>query len=188
MFAVTVSIKTRLSRIKVAGFFRSLPAILAGRGSDPHGIRNAFQGAFCQSIFQSIHEAFIAKSRGGSDDLGNVWSPLKPKTIARRLSAKMRDRYPLSNKLWIMQLSQRLLKSLKPGDVMGGRYKPPTDQIAKFTGSGVTLGSKVPYAGRQNALRTLVPRRMKRWVNKATDAGVQAMSNRITALLTSNKL
>lgn len=188
MFATTISIKTRLSRLKVAGFFRELPAILSGTAPDPHGVRNAFLGAFCRSMFQSISKAYVAKSKGGADDLGNTWNPLKPKSIAYRLRPKTVSRYPLSSKLWIMQLSQRLLKSLQPGDVVGGRYKPPTGQIVEVDGHTLTFGSDVPYAGRQDAMRRIVPAHIKPWVDKAMFEGVSAMSKKIHNVLTSNRL
>ncbi len=36
-------------------------------------------------LLRRIKEAFIEKSRGGTDDAGDSWAPLSPKTIMRRL-------------------------------------------------------------------------------------------------------
>lgn len=189
MFVTTVSIKTRLSRGKVSGFFRGLPAILSGHAPDPHGIRDTFLAAFIKSMFQSIHTAYVAKSKGGTDDLGNSWKELKPSTVRYRQLDRTQARYPLASKLWIMRLGERLIASLKPGSIVGGHYRPPNeDQIIEVEGSTLIFGTGVPYASRQNSLRPLIPNRIKPWVDKAMDEGIIAMSKKIANLVQSNKL
>lgn len=47
-------------------------------------LQRRFFGVYAQSMFTSIHEGFLAKSRGLADELGEKWDPLSPNTIAAR--------------------------------------------------------------------------------------------------------
>lgn len=60
----------------------SLGDVLSGDKPDVHGIRDVFWGSFSDSLMTSIHTAFIIKSQGGTDELGDKWPDLDPKTKA----------------------------------------------------------------------------------------------------------
>lgn len=77
----------------LVGLMRRLPGILTGRmrGVDSDRLRRTFVAAYAHSMFTNIHRAFLVKSRGGTDETGTTWKPLKPETIAaRRLSGPSR--------------------------------------------------------------------------------------------------
>ena len=78
----------RSSRQAVLDLLRSLPAQLTGKVPDPDQLQKTFLSHFTRSLFQSIHVAFLAKSRGGRDNLGNAWKPLAPSTIKRKQKSR----------------------------------------------------------------------------------------------------
>lgn len=47
-------------------------------------IRSAFVASLTFNLFKKIHTAFVLKSKGGTDDQGLRWKPLKRSTIASR--------------------------------------------------------------------------------------------------------
>lgn len=61
-----------------------IPAILAGKEPDPYGYTDAVVGRLGNAVLGTIQLAFIAKSRGGTDESGLKWAPLKRETIAQR--------------------------------------------------------------------------------------------------------
>lgn len=76
----TTSVKGR----KQEQIIRDLPAILSGRKADQYRLFSIFWSHVARSFLQSVYTAYEAKSLGGSDELGNRWKPLSPKTIAMR--------------------------------------------------------------------------------------------------------
>lgn len=69
--------------LAVAELVASIGDVLNGtQTADPHGIKDAFWGAFAHSLASDIHRAFKTKSEHGTDDLGNSWPDLDPKTKA----------------------------------------------------------------------------------------------------------
>ena len=63
--------------------FRSLSSILRGTG-DTLGIGQGFKSAIGFAALSDIKDAYITKARGGTDEMGIKWAPLKPATIANR--------------------------------------------------------------------------------------------------------
>lgn len=61
---------------------RSLPEILAGKVADQFGIARGFKLRCAFMFFSLVKEAFIIKSRGGTDDCGIKWPPLSPEYLA----------------------------------------------------------------------------------------------------------
>ena len=47
-------------------------------------LKRRFFGTYAESMFTYIHEGYMLKSRGLSDELGEQWPPLAPSTIAAR--------------------------------------------------------------------------------------------------------
>ena len=80
----TVIVRTRKSRARVKLLIHSLPGILVGTHPDQQGIRGHFFADFTRRLMTKIHDGFLQKSDGNSDELGNTYKPLKPATIARR--------------------------------------------------------------------------------------------------------
>ena len=69
-------------REEIEQLIRALPEILAGRVADQHGIARGFKLRCAFMFFSIIKEAFIVKSRGGTDEAGIKWPPLSPEYLA----------------------------------------------------------------------------------------------------------
>lgn len=81
----TVQIRiARRHKRKMLRKVHDLPGVLSGRLPDPNGYRDTFTSAFGHNLFTKIHKAFLTKSEGRRDDLGDFWKPLKRSTIAAR--------------------------------------------------------------------------------------------------------
>jgi hypothetical protein len=62
----------------------------------------SFWAHFAQEFFSLVHRSYLVRSRGSSDDLGQSWQPLKPKTIRRKLKlAKRHKRVPASQRKFL---------------------------------------------------------------------------------------
>lgn len=70
------TIKTTLPKKDLKKFIRDIPGMLAGTKPSRFGITKLFWGAIGYSVFQSISDAFEAKSFGLPDELGNEWNDL----------------------------------------------------------------------------------------------------------------
>lgn len=234
------------SRLGLIRELRSLPGILSGRLPDSRSYRPTLIGRLGHHLFTKIHEAFTAKSLGGSDEFGDRWKPLKRETIAQRpivpgerkklgiLGLGRGGRGLLTaqqNRLWkgifastfrrlaprvgegeakrraaslawgilkargaktklevlgsrqvpIHVVSHRLEESLKPGQLSGGQYTPPDEQVFQFQGRSLRMGTEVPYADRLHKTRRLWPpiRKMKPWIAKGLREGLKVLSQKI---------
>ena len=79
----------RGSRQDVSRVMRTVAAVLAGSGQDTHGIGKGFLTAIGFGALSDVKTAFVAKARGGTDEMGIKWPSLSPATIAnRRVGAK----------------------------------------------------------------------------------------------------
>lgn len=67
-----------------AAALRKLPALLAGREPDPHGVAREVQLRVGVAALSQISNAFLVKSQGGTGVDGIRWQPLSRKTIAGR--------------------------------------------------------------------------------------------------------
>lgn len=71
-------------RGKIYDLALQLQAILSGRTSDKHQIARGFMLAVGNAALHDIHQAYLVKAAGGTDEMGIKWPPLSPKTIAQR--------------------------------------------------------------------------------------------------------
>lgn len=76
------------SRADVRQLLSRLLRALSGVEADPWGVTQAVQLRMGVVLLSLIQQAFIVKSRGGTDDCGIRWPPLKRETIARRRLGK----------------------------------------------------------------------------------------------------
>lgn len=74
-------ITTKTPRV-VNDLIDSLGEVLSGDKPDLHGVKEAFWSAFAHSLATSVHKAFLIKSAHGTDELGQKWPDLDPKTKA----------------------------------------------------------------------------------------------------------
>lgn len=75
-------VKTKYTRKEVERIVKNGVYAINGKGPDTYGLAKAFYGAVAISLFGSIHQAFLAKSAGGRDELGHRWVDLAPATKA----------------------------------------------------------------------------------------------------------
>lgn len=76
-----MDVRTKRTRAEVTDILTHLRQINRGT-SDKYRFRDVFYETVAYSMFDSAYIAYVQKSSGGSDDLGNSWAPLKPATIA----------------------------------------------------------------------------------------------------------
>lgn len=69
-------------RQEVEAFIRSLPGILAGTVADQSDVAKGFRLRLAFMFFSLVKEAFIVKSRGGTDECGITWPPLSAAYLA----------------------------------------------------------------------------------------------------------
>lgn len=73
------------NRQQLRELLANLPMLLSGRGNPTTSgdrVRTSTLKAGAVELLSIIQEAFIAKSRGGTDEAGITWKPLDPKTVA----------------------------------------------------------------------------------------------------------
>lgn len=105
-------VRTRYTRAQARAIMRQAVDAINGRAPDTHGFREVFFGAIAQVLFARIYEAFQAKSAHGTDELGNRWVDLRPKTKAYgRMDA--REGIPLPGPKYRPTLNRRLNKVWK---------------------------------------------------------------------------
>lgn len=72
----------RGGRERLLAELRAIPSVLAGKSSDPGGLVATALRVLGIEAMTIIKDAFVVKSRGGTDEAGIAWPPLKPTTIA----------------------------------------------------------------------------------------------------------
>ena len=77
-------VRTKQPKEKLQALFRSMPSIISGRRIDQFGLKDIYWNAFYHHLMFKIHEAFMIKSEGGTDETGESWKALKQATIAQR--------------------------------------------------------------------------------------------------------
>jgi hypothetical protein len=182
-------VRTRLPVSEVKRRFAEIPYVLMGRKNDPKGLRRYFFAVLARLLFQRISAAYDIKAKGGTDSLGVTWRSLAPATIKRRLSPKYLNKFPLSAKLWIMRLSDRLFQSLEAGFLSpGGFYYPPNaDQLFEIRGAGLSLGTRVPYANAQHVARPLWPEKMQPWLDECADIAISYVMEQVARDMSKDK-
>jgi hypothetical protein len=78
------AVKYRGSKRQLKALLHKLPGILDGRLPDEYKIGQFFRTHLAYFLLQKIYRQWLIKSKGGTDDLGYSWRPLKRETIAAR--------------------------------------------------------------------------------------------------------
>jgi len=84
MNRLTKNIPMPATRRDAVGELRMLPRYITGTMPDIHGWGRRFKMFFAFHLLEKIHDAFLTKSDGGTDETGLRWKPLKRETIAQR--------------------------------------------------------------------------------------------------------
>lgn len=80
----TTTVNSSLSNEDIDIIIKDIEKVLTGRAQDKHRIKDTFYAAFAESMFESIHTAFLEKSESQQDEVGTKWKPLARSTIAAR--------------------------------------------------------------------------------------------------------
>lgn len=155
-----VRVTFRGTREQLTALLRQVPATLAGRLPDPTGTVQGLQLRVGMTALSLIRQAFVVKSRGGTDEAGLKWAPLAPSTIARRRLGPG-DRKSTTLKARAPQLSEKerraiardardreallVARGVSPGRARGlGRAQAEAAGRARglVTGKGAVLASR----------------------------------------------
>lgn len=194
--ATKITIKRdELKRIRQ--MIKSIGGYISGRLHDEYGIGRTFWNTLTVHLFQKIYEAYVVKSHGGTDELGNTWAPLKESTVNQKIkptkslrSARSKEsslrglKKPKDTRRLIMRETDRLITSLKPSIIRGSSgYSPRNEQIVYSTVSSFVIGTEVPYAKYHNSSRPVIPENAGVWVSEAINAAVESAKSRMIEVL-----
>lgn len=196
----SATIKVRQNNaLKISNMLVNVGDYVAGKIPDEHGIAKAFWSALASYLFHKIHEAYVIKSHGGTDELGNSWPPLAESTLKtskkrtgrlkklsdnerrglRRKGTSISDDY-LSTKKLIMRDTDKLIESLMPTTLRGGfSYIPKKNQQFEYKNGKAIIGTFVEYAKFHNETRPVIPENVDLWYKEAIEEGWKAARKRI---------
>lgn len=102
------TIRYRGSRQELMADMSRLPGILTGRLPDPGGVAKALMVAMGLVLLSRIKEAWVIKSRGGTDAMGIKWPPLAASTLQQRRVVRISEK-KLQDKLAKLSPDRRAL-------------------------------------------------------------------------------
>jgi hypothetical protein len=149
-----VSMRVKARRADVKRVLRTLPAVLAGKSSDPTGLARALSLRLGMTALAFVKQAFVEKASGRADESGLKWKPLAPSTIAGRRKG------PNAGTVQIGRDTGILMNSLSPG---------ASDNVLEARPGLASVGTSVPYAEFFHAERPLWPapdKWPKRWLDE----------------------
>ncbi len=160
------------ARTSVAGIRKALASLPQEVVGNPSAARDEALEEAGITILSHIYDAFLVKSKGGTDDAGDRWAPLSPVTLAIRRRRDGGQRTPPAKKRRkkmdydsVPTPSRRRMQSVikGKGGITRNRYdsdrrdilvdtgalldslspfSDSPDKVFKVTGNGVTLGTK----------------------------------------------
>lgn len=166
---IPVGLSARELRAELA----QLGKILAGKARDRTGMGKLWKSYFTRRLLDHLYRAYREKAKGTTDALGRYWEPLSPRTLAKKGPRK-----------GILRVTDRLYKSLRPGEVVGGTYAPSgEDQVVRFKSGTIEIDIKVPYfdyhqEGTMRIPQRLIipsPEKMQPWIEDATAHATRMM-------------
>lgn len=184
-----------LNRVKQ--ITKSIGGYISGRANDQYNIGNVFWNTLVAYLFQKIYEAYVVKSYGGTDELGNSWPPLAESTVSLKKrqtgalrSARTRERKlrglssPKDARRLIMRETDKLITSLKPSIIRNSSfYAPRNNQLVYRTQKSITVGTEVEYAKYHDNTRPVIPPNASIWVVQGINAATNAAINRMVEVL-----
>jgi len=135
---------------------KGLSAVMANRKKErgeTKGLLTVKQTALWRGIYSSNFGRLAATMGEGparAQAAKVAWGIIKSKYGGKTKLSEFGDR-----DVPILIRSGRLLRSLKPGKMSSNRYYPVKDQIYNLKGGRLQLGTKVPYAAKQNEERLI---------------------------------
>jgi hypothetical protein len=147
-------------------------------------------------LLDKIHREFIVKAIGGTDSLGEKWTPLsESRRIYKPLRGKEVNLFDpskgtkkdqLANRKALINVdTSRLIKSLKPGKVIGGMYVSENKDQKVFVNSArIAFETKVPYADDVQAVRPFIPDNLQPWMQEAIEKALAKVQSEIRNFIT----
>lgn len=77
-----ITIYTRASRADIRRMIALLPLMFSGKAADTFGLVQGFKLRLAVAFWSKVKQAFIEKSRGGTDETGDKWAPLSRAYLA----------------------------------------------------------------------------------------------------------
>ena len=144
----------RTSKAELQAALAKLPAILAGKEPDPTGLAQGIPLAVGIEALSIIRTAFIAKSRGGTDEAGESWAPLSKKYLAygRRHPGLNRKRGAAAKK----GRASRPLLTEAQNQRWKQLYAGKLRQLARAAGGSVATGPSADIKGHAAAYAWLI--------------------------------
>lgn len=140
---MTVTIRVRSSRAKVAAALRALPAACSGRAATGGTAARTLLVRLGLQALTSVSEGFAVRSRGGTDDSGLAWPKLKRLTIKLKKPRAERPREA------ILRDDDLLRDSLTPGTPpeAASAEPPPVElQVFRLGKGSVEVGTRRKHA------------------------------------------
>ena len=151
---------TSLSREDLAELFEDLPKLITGeKRTNKLSVYKVFWGTVAHSLFTSIYEAYLQKSQGEQDDLGNSWKDLTQeykayhKKMGSETARKYKRRYK-SNTLGLLSPTEYKQWKTWFGRVYHAKKKSEGEEKAKAMAGKVAWG-KAKAAGAPTMLDIL---------------------------------
>lgn len=164
----------RLSMEEARSRLRGLPSLIGSPGSARRDWRERLLLALVDEALACVHEAYLVKSRGGTDQAGVSWPPRKDQRMGQTRGAPSARRprvartvaparyLPLGTRP-IGVRTGRLVASFEPGN-------HSDDQIREASGQGADGGSRVPYGPHFARVRPIVPDEFPEpWLERLAD-------------------
>lgn len=140
------------------------------------GLLTASQDARWRAIFRSIFSRLMlteSDEREAKATAAKIaWSILKREGALTKIATLGTRNVP------ILIRTGRLLESLKPQPLVNGEYIPSADQVFRWNGKLLEIGTSVPYAAYQHKTRRLWPKRIDAWVESSISESLDEMGIR----------
>src|SRR3990167_7486230 len=103
-----ITLKFNGTRAELMAILHAIPSQLSGKKPDTSGAISMVWRKLAVRLQALVHDAYLKKSKGGTDDMGIQWPELKPATVKKRGSARP-----------ILIVTHRLLNSFLPDSPEG---------------------------------------------------------------------
>lgn len=124
-----------------------------------------------------LYSMWMSDKEAKSKAARHAWAKLKEE------GARTKKETFKTRKGTILVNTGRLMKSFEPSSIGGGFYRPSKDQIAEYSGSKLTFGTKVPYASFVNKERPLFPQpeQYTSWVQEGVQLAIKELMTEFVA-------
>lgn len=111
--------------------------------------KRVFMACFANHFLRLQHAAYLHRAKTQTDEWGEFWDSLKPKTIQDKRRRKVQ------HPEWINVRTGRLLRAFEPLTRIGGRLYSRKDMQVSVSGTSISFVVTIPYSDRVDAVRGL---------------------------------